>query len=458
MAKKRVIIVGSGPTGLFTALELSKNSDLEILILEKGPFREVRTEDNLISGIGGAGAFSDGKLSLPNSDYPRSLNVGGQLVSVVGEKEFLKLVRQVDQTYTRFGGRPDNFGNNGAKIQELMDKAEVFGLRVIPTKVRHFGSDLAPEIIKNIVAELQERGVQIYSESPVKRIRKEGKRFLVKIAGENSGLFESSYLVAAPGREGADWLSGQARKLGAEIQPRQTSVDIGVRVEVKAHILKPITDYLYDPKIEYFPKPFEDRVRTFCVCPRGEVLIEKYRGLLTTVNGHSLFEKSLSENTNFALLVSVNFTEPFKEPIKFAQSISENANRLAGEGRVLVQRLGDLRNGRRSKSEKITQWLVKPTLKEATPGDISFVIPYRHLTGILKMLEVLDKIAPGVNGENTLLYAAEVKFYSSRIKTSKELEARENFFVGGDGAGITRGLVQSSASGIIIARAIIKRI
>ena len=162
-------------------------------MLEKGPFREVRTEDNLISGIGGAGAFSDGKLTLPNSDYPRSFNVGGQLVSVVGEKEFLKLVRQVDQIYTRFGGRSDNFGNNGPKIQELVDKAEVFGLRVIPTKVRHFGSDLAPEIIKNIVAELKEKGVQIYSESPAKWIRKERKRFLVKVTGENSGLFESSY-------------------------------------------------------------------------------------------------------------------------------------------------------------------------------------------------------------------------------------------------------------------------
>lgn len=456
MARKRAIIVGTGPTGMFSALELSKNPNLEILMFDKGPFRKKRTEDNLISGWGGAGAFSDGKLTLPNPKFPKSLNVGGQLSSLVGKKIFLELVNYVNRLYMEFGGEASNYENNHKKIQQLADNASTFGLRIIPTRVRHFGSDLSPLIVRNIKEELNERGVKIYLETPVKSIRRRNGKYLVRTAGKNAGEFKSSFVIVAPGREGADWLARQAELLGIEIQPREADVDVGVRVEVPHHIFSPVTDYLYDPKIEFFPKPFEDKIRSFCCCPYGEVLVEKYRGLLVTVNGHSLYEKKLSENTNFALLVSSHFTEPFKEPLRYAGRISELANMLGGK--ILLQRLGNLRDGRRSDPKKIAQGLVEPTLKEATPGDLSYALPFRHLTSILKMLEALDKIAPGINGDDTLLYGNEVKFYSSRIRTSKELEAAENLFVGGDGAGITRGLLQSSASGVWIARAIAKRI
>lgn len=454
---KDVAIIGSGPAGLFAALELSRRRpQCRIAIFEKGPDREERTEDNLISGFGGSGAYSDGKLTFPNVAYPRSLEVGGQLASIIGQQRYLQILKRVDALYTEFGGRPDFYEEGkDEKIRELVEKAFNFKLRLIPTAVRHFGSDLSPQIIKNIKKELERRGVQIYLETLVETIKKDGSTFLLKFSGRDSGCCRTRFVVAAPGRGGAAWLAKQANALKIEVQPRQTSVDIGIRVETRSHILAPLTDYLYDPKIEFYPKPFENKTRTFCVCPFGEVIVEKYQGLFTTANGHSLFEKHLSENTNFAMLVSASFTEPFHEPLSYAGRVSELANMLGGK--VLVQRLGDLRSGRRSNPEKISRGLVEPTLKEATPGDLSFALPYRHLTNLLGTLEALDNVAPGINGDDTLLYGNEVKFYSSRVMCTGDLEAMSNFFVAGDGAGFTRGLLQSSASGIVAAEAILKR-
>lgn len=453
-----VICVGSGPANLFAALELTKLCPgIRIAIFEKGSARTNRKTDSLTSGLGGAGTFSDGKLTMPNSEYPRSFNVGGQLASIIGENQFMDLVNYIDQTYVSFGGSTDLYPENAAEIKRLVEKAAISGLQLTPTRVRHFGSDIAPRIIANIAEELKKRGVMIFLESPAISLTKNNNIFSVETGGENAGLFRSRYIIAAPGREGAEWLTSQAEILGFEMQPRQTGVDIGVRVEVPAHILSPLTDYLYDPKIEYYPDPSEDKVRTFCVCPYGEVVVEKYENLLTTVNGHSFHNTELSQNTNFALLVSVNFTEPFKEPLEYARAISELVNKLSGGG-VLVQRLGDLRKGKRSKPEKMARGLVRPSLLGATPGDLGFAIPHRHLVGILKMLETLDKLVPGVNGADTLLYGAEVKFYSNRVTTSPDLESTlEGFFVAGDGAGITRGLIQSSASGVIAARTIAER-
>ena len=457
MARKRVVIVGTGPTGLFAALELSKNPNLEIIIFESGPHRKERTKDNLLSGLGGAGFFSDGKLTLPNPNFSESLEVGGKLTSIIGNERYLELVDYVNQVYTDFGGRAVIYEQGkDDKIQELVNRAFNFGLRVIPTRIRHFGSDLSPKIIENIVEELKRRGVQIYLETPVRSIRKEGKNYLVETTGKTGGVFKTKYVIVAPGRVGAEWLVNQAKDLEIEIEPRENYVDVGVRVEVPAHVMKPITEILYDAKIECYPKPFKERTRTFCMCPYGEVLVEEYQGLLLTVNGHSLYEKPLSKNTNFAILVSSRFTEPFKEPIKYGQRISELFNMLGGE--VLVQRLGDLRVGKRSKKEKIKEWLVKPTLKEATPGDLSFAVPHRQMVCILEALARIDNLVPGVNGDETLLYGGEVKFYSNKIKTSPDLEATENFFTGGDGAGISRGLLQSSISGVVIARSILNRV
>ena len=426
MAKKRVIIVGTGPTGMFAALELSKNPNLEILMFDSGPDRKTRTENNLTSGWGGAGAFSDGKLTLPHSNYPQSLKVGGQLSSIIGKEKFLETIGRVNQIYSEFGNRlgdKKKLENHDIikeqQIQKLVDKASIFGLRLTPTVVHHFGSDLSPEIARSIKMELEHHQVQIYLETPVKSVRSKNSGFLVKTIGKYASEYNGDYVIVAPGRDGADWLAQEAEVIGIEIEPRTTSVDIGVRVETLQHVLSPLTDYLYDPKIEFYPKPFEDKVRTFCACPYGEVLIEKYRNKLVTVNGHSLYEKQLSRNINFAILVSVNFTEPFKEPLKYAARISELANMLGGK--VLIQRLGDLKAGRRSVPAKINRGLVEPTLKEATPGDLSFALPHRFLTSILGMIEALDKIAPGVNGDDTLLYGNEVKFYSSRIKTTSEI-------------------------------------
>lgn len=457
MAKKRVIIVGSGPAGMFAALELSFNPEIEVLLFEKGPLREERTKNNVTSGWGGAGAFSDGKLVL-------STEIGGQMAEIIGEHRFRKLMGQVDKAFTHFGGDQKIYEKNYKKIKKLVETAASFDLRLIPTKTRHFGSDNTPEIVKNIKQELERRGVKIYLETPVESIEKENNLFLVRTGGEYPEVFESQYVIVATGRDGAEWFTGFANSSGMTILKSNT-VDIGVRVEVPEYVFKPITDYIYDPKfVIRKTKCAGDKVRTFCVCARGEVITETYHGILTTVNGHS-FEKDLTKrtrNTNFAVLVSVNFTEPFKEPFEFAKNISENANKLAGEGKVLIQRLGDLTapEERRSKPERMEEIkdLIVPTLKEAVPGDIGFFIPYRHMKDILEMLRRLNEVAPGVWSEHTLLYGPEVKFYSNRVETSPELETQiEGLFTVGDGAGITRGILQASISGIVAAQAIIKR-
>jgi hypothetical protein len=264
---------------------------------------------------------------------------------------------------------------------------------------------------------------------------------------------EAGYVVLAPGREGSKWLERESRKL--KLTTLTNPVDIGVRVEVPAAVLEHLTSVMYEPKLVFYSRMFDDKVRTFCVNPYGEVVLEHLKGLWT-VNGHS-YSRKKTENTNFALLVNKNFTEPFHEPITYGRSIAGLANILGGS--VLVQRLGDLRAGRRSTPERISKGLVKPTLADATPGDLSFVLPYRYLADILEMLESLDRIAPGINSRHTLLYGIEVKFYSMKLKLTSALETEvPNLFAAGDGAGVSRGLIQASVSGVLAARAILGRI
>jgi uncharacterized protein len=278
----------------------------------------------------------------------------------------------------------------------------------------------------------------------------EGKAVGVKLdSGEE---IEAKYVIAAPGRVGADWLTGEAKRL--KLRTMANPVDIGVRVEVPAAVMQSLTDVVYEPKLVYYSRSFEDRVRSFCVCPSGEVVTAAHDGVMS-VNGHS-YARRKTGNTNFALLVSISFTEPFKEPIAYGRYVASLANMLSGG--VIIQRLGDLESGRRSTPERIARGLLSPTLGAAVPGDLSFVLPYRQLTGILEMLHAMDKLAPGVADRSTLLYGVEVKFYSSRIEMSERLEtAVENLFAVGDGAGVTRGLMQASASGVIAAREIIRR-
>lgn len=442
-----VVIVGAGPAGIFAALELAKTDSLKIIIIDKGSDIEKRIRDvprSLLCGWGGAGAFSDGKLTL-------STEVGGQLAAYISDEELQRLIQYVDHIYIDFGAPQTVYGTNEDEVNRLSREAVLADLKLIPSAIRHVGTDLWPDLLRRMRQALEQR-VDILMETAVSRIlTREGRAYGIETnAGE---IIEAKYVILAPGREGADWLLEEARRLDLEqvINP----VDIGVRVEVPAPVLEPLTKVIYEPKLIFYSLSFDDKVRTFCVCPYGEVVME-YDDAVTTVNGHS-YAKKKTNNTNFALLVSTMFTEPFREPITYGRYIASLSNLLSGS--VIVQRLGDLKDGRRSTWSRIEHGLVTPTLKTAVPGDLSFVLPYRYLTGIKEMLEAMDKLAPGVASRHTLLYGVEVKFYSSRLRLTPSLETDiANLFTIGDGAGVTRGLVQASASGVIAAREILKRI
>jgi uncharacterized FAD-dependent dehydrogenase len=461
MAKKYdVIIVGGGPAAIFAALELSKAPRLEVLLIEKGrdidnrhcPSRDTAgpclpcSPCNLVCGLGGAGAFSDGKLTL-------SPAVGGRLPGYLGEKEAEELIHYVDGVYLRFGA-PSRLYGVGPEVDAIRTRAEGAGLRLVAVPIRHLGTENCRLVLKAMWNELS-RHIESRLETMASQIIvDQGKVKGVRTgAGES---FDCRYLILAPGREGADWLTQEASrlKLTVDINP----VDVGVRVEVPATVTEELTSTLYESKLEFQSKSFDDRVRTFCMCPGGEVIMETTGGSdpVITVNGHSYAEHKTA-NTNFALLVSTTFTKPFHEPIAYGKYLARLANILSGG--VLLQRFGDLMEGRRSTPARIESGLVQPTLKDATPGDLSFALPYRYLTGIVEMLQAMDKLAPGVGSPHTLLYGTEVKFYSSRPKLSPSLESEVgNLFAVGDGAGISRGLIQASASGVVAAREILKRV
>ncbi len=445
--KKHVVVVGAGPAGIFTALELSKNSSVKVTIVDKGKDLDKRLKSSangIYCGWGGAGAFSDGKLNF-------STETGGWLTDYVEEKELSKIIEKVDNIFLKYGAPEKVYGVDEDRILKIMRDAAKADFRLIPSKLRHLGTDLCHRILQNIRAEL-ENNVNIMMETEVKNVLVENGCAKGVLTVDDKRI-DADFVVIAPGRSGADWLKREAERLG--LSSSVNPVDLGVRVEVPAEVLEPLTSVLYEPKLIYYSKSFDDKVRTFCVNPYGYVVEEKINDLIT-VNGHS-YQTKKSENTNFAVLVSTQFTEPFRDPIAYGKYIAKLANLLVNG--VMIQRLGDLEIGRRSTEERISRSIVTPTLKTARPGDLSFVLPGRYLTDIREMLKALDKLAPGVYSNHTLLYGIEVKFYSSRLKLSNCLETEvKNLFTIGDGAGVSRGLVQAAASGLIVANEIQKRV
>lgn len=448
-----IAIIGAGPAGIFTALELvNLKPDWKIVIVEKGPTIEkrqcpARTGGNcvkcwtcgLLCGWGGAGAFSDGKLTL-------SSDVGGNLIDYINRKELENLIDYVDKIYLKFGATDKVYGADNDSITEISRKATLAELKLIYSPIRHLGSDRSSAVLKAMQDYLSDK-IDIINNDCVQELIVENNK-ATGFKTTSGKVINAEYVIIAPGREGAEWLSKEFERL--KIEFTNNAVDVGVRVELPAPVMKDLADKLYESKFVFYAPTFGDQVRTFCMNPNGEVVCENNNGIVT-VNGHSYANKK-TENTNFALLVSKNFTVPFKEPIAYGQHIARLANMLGGG--IIVQRFGDLLSGRRSNPEKIERGVVKPTLAGATPGDLSLVLPYRHLTSIIEMLMALDKIAPGVASRYTLLYGVEVKFYSSRVKLTNELETEKvkNLFTIGDGAGVTRGLIQASASGVLVAR------
>ncbi len=449
-----VIIIGAGPAGLFAAHELKGK---KVLIIDKG--RDISKRKcpaqstscmkcnpcNVMCGLGGAGGLSDGKLNLRP-------DIGGDLTKWVSPDEAMELVDDVDSWFLAHGV-PDEKLNQHEKAEWLQRKAASCGIRFLPIRQRHIGSDCLPDVIDSMRKELEANGTEFMLETMVLEILADKKVKGVKIRhkGEERTI-NCHYLIAAVGRSGADWLTEQAHKLG--VPTGFLPMDVGVRVEVPSILMDQVTDINYDPKFHIRTKKYDDFVRTFCTNPRGFIVREDY-GDFICVNGHALKNKK-SENTNFALLTSTGLTEPMEDTTKYGKSIAKLATTIGG-GKPIVQRLEDLRKGRRSTWPRIKKSYIKPTLKDVSPGDISMALPHRIVTNILESLEALDCVIPGVASDATLLYAPEIKLYNKQILTHKNLKTNiDGMYVAGDGAGLTRGIVTSAATGIIAARAICK--
>jgi len=447
--RKQVAVIGAGPAGIFAALALSDAPGVHVRVFEKGPDIEERQANAhgrgadrdprwLLCGWGGAGAFSDGKLTLSSA-------IGGQLTAYLSPREVNELLQAVDGMWLRFGAPEEVYGGDDDAMADLSRRAARADLEFIGTRIRHLGTDRCPEVLREMRRSLG-KNVEVRTGETVSRILvKDG--VVTGVETNDGHRRRADYVIVAPGREGSQWFMEEAARLG--LGRADNPVDVGVRVEVPAEVMVDVTSTAYESKLIFYSKSFDDRVRTFCMCPYGEVVTEESEGV-TTVNGHS-YAGTRTANTNFALLVSTMFTEPFHDPIAYGRYLARLANLISGG--VISQRLGDLRAGRRSTDERVGRGLVQPTLSTATPGDLSFVLPYRYLSSILEALEALDRFAPGTGSRHTLLYGVEVKFYSARPQLSPRLETEvRNLFAVGDGAGVTRGLLQASASGLLAGR------
>lgn len=463
-----VILIGGGVAAVFAAYELiTARPDLRIALLEQGadirdrhcPLAEGKVKNcisckecAIMRGFGGAGAFSDGKFNF-------TTQFGGWLNEYMPDSEVIDLIEHVDRINQQFGATEVFYSTFSPAADRIRSRAISLDLHLLDARCKHLGTERCREILIAQHDFLQER-LEILCNTRVERIEKagnEGFRLTAvqhEAAGGSSSSIEFScrFLIAAPGRSGSEWFSEQCRVL--KLTQINNQVDIGVRVELPAIVFQEITDAVYEAKLHYRTRQYKDVVRTFCMNPRGYVVTENTDGIIT-VNGHSYTDPARrSDNTNFALLVSNKFTSPFREPNQYGKRIASLSNMLGGG--VLVQRFGDLTDGRRTNIHRMEQSFVRPTL-EATPGDLSLVLPKRHLDNIIEMIYTLDKLAPGTANHDTLLYGVEVKFYSSRLALNNRLETEiPGLYAIGDGAGITRGLSQAAASGVLAARSILE--
>ena len=427
---EEVVIVGAGPAGLFAANELAESCDVTIV-----------DEKNV---VGGSGLVSDGKLNF----HPQ---IGGDLTEFFPEKkpdEAWRLVDYIDQIFRRYGVPDEVYQED--KLRALETKAAKVGIKFIPIRQKHIGSDRLPNIMESFKLDLESRGIKF--KLGTKAMDLQTKESLITNVKTDKGNVPCDHVLMAPGRSGSQWIEeiGEKLHLEREFNP----IDVGIRVEVLAKVMEDITNINWDPKFHIRTKKYDDFVRTFCCSPYGYVTVEDYGNSLFGVNGHSMHSKR-SENTNFAFLVRVGLTEPLENTTEYGRSMVHQANILGG-GKPLIQRLGDLETGRRSTWSRIERSYVKPTLRNVTPGELGYALNYRIVTDIVEGLKILNNVVPGVYEDHTLLYAPEVKFYAMRIKTSMSLQTMiPNLFVAGDGAGVSRGIVGAAATGIIAARGIL---
>lgn len=450
-----VIIIGAGPGGIFSAFELiKKNPELKVAVFESGhelskrkcPIDGEKIKScvscktcSIMSGFGGAGAFSDGKYNITN-------DFGGTLYKYIGKKQALDLMRYVDEINVEYGGKGTKlYSTAGTTFKKVCMQND---LHLLDASVRHLGTDINYIVLENLYNYLKEK-VDFYFDTPVEAVSVIDSGYKIKTSDK---AFTCKYCIISVGRSGSKWLEKVCNDL--DIDSESNRVDLGVRVELPAEIFSHITDELYESKIVYRTPKYEDKVRTFCMNPKGAVVTENTNGIIT-VNGHSYEDPSKqTQNTNFALLVSKHFSEPFKDSNGYGESIARLSNMLGGG--VIVQRFGDLIRGQRSTTQRIEESFVVPTFN-ATPGDLSLVLPKRILDGIIEMIYALDKVAPGTANDDTLLYGVEVKFYNMEVCVDENLETKHNgLYVIGDGSGITHSLSHASASGIYVARKIVE--
>lgn len=464
MGKKYdVIIVGAGPSGIFCAYELiEKRPDMKILMIEKGrsieqrkcPKRDTKVcvgckPCAITTGFAGAGAFSDGKLSL-------SPDVGGNLPDILGYDKAIELINESDNIYLKFGADTKVYGlDKEAEIREIRRKAINANLKLVECPIRHLGTEEGYKIYAKFQHHLEECGVELKFNTMVHQVLMENGE-AKGVTTDKGETFSADEIVVAVGREGADWFSHLCGEAGVETQVG--TVDVGVRVEVRDEVMQFLNENLYEAKLIYHTPTFDDKVRTFCTNPSGEVATEYYENGLAVVNGHAYKSRDFkTNNTNFAILVSKNFTKPFKTPIEYGKQIAQLSNMLCG-GRILVQTFGDFKRGRRTTEERLCRNNLIPTLKDAVPGDLSLVFPHRIMVDIEEMILALDKVTPGLASDETLLYGVEVKFYSNKVVVNTDFETSvRGLFAIGDGAGVTRGLQQASANGISVARSILNK-